>query len=103
MAKTRNLTVRVDEETYREIEENAEKENVDKSTIARGLLKMGLREKKKTQAVESYRKGSSTLWKAAEMAGLNLREMMMLLGEERIPLHITPDDVDEAWREAFER
>ncbi len=103
MAKTRNLTVRVDEETYREIEETADEENVDKSTIARGLLETGIKEAKKKRALGMYREGSCTLWKAAEVAGVSLREMMNLLVEERIPLHVTPDDVDKAWREAFER
>ena len=103
MAKTRNLTVRVDEATYREIEEAADLDNVDKSTIARGLLEAGIKEAKKKRALEMFRTGSCTLWKAAEAAGVSLREMMDLVTEAKAPLHITPDDVDEAWREAFER
>jgi len=103
LAKTRNLTVRVDEETYREIEETADLENVDKSTVARGLLEAGIKEAKKRRALEMFREGSCTLWKAAEVAGVSLRRMMDLVVGERVPLHITSDDVDEAWREAFER
>jgi len=103
LAKTRNLTVRVDEETYREIEETADLENVDKSTVARGLLEAGIKEAKKRRALEMFREGSCTLWKAAEVAGVSLRKMMDLVVGERVPLHITSDDVDEAWREAFER
>lgn len=103
MAKTRDLTVKVDEETYMEIEAEAEQENVDKSTVAGGLLKMGLRMAKKRRALEMYRTGSCTLWKAAEVAGVSLREMMTLIEENRIPLRITPGDVEEAWREALER
>ncbi len=102
MAKTRNLTVRVDEDIYREIEETADLENVDKSTVARGLLETGIKEAKKRRGIEQYRAGSTTLWKAAEVAGVSLREMMNLIVEARIPMHITPDDVELAWREAFE-
>ena len=103
MAKTRNLTVRIDEETYKEIEKTADNENLDKSTVARGLLEIGIREAKKKRALEMYREGSCTLWKAAQLAGTSLREIMDLLDKEHIPLRITPDDVDLAWREAFEQ
>jgi predicted HTH domain antitoxin len=102
LAKTRNLTVRVDEEIYREIGETADLENVDKSTIARGLLETGIKEAKKRRGIELYRAGSTTIWKAAEVADVSLREMMDLIVEARIPMHITPDDVELAWREAFE-
>ncbi|MFP3952311.1 MAG: UPF0175 family protein [Candidatus Bathyarchaeia archaeon] len=102
MTETRDLTVRVDKETYVEIEQEAEQENVDKSTAARGLLKMGLRMARKRRALKMYRAGSCSMWKAAEVAGVSLREMMDLLEEKRIPLRITPEDVDEAWREALE-
>lgn len=98
----KNLTFRVDEETLREIEETADRENMDKSTVARRLLKAGIEEAKKHRAIRQYREGRWSLWKAASMAGISLREMMDLLMEERIPLNITPEDVDEAWREAFE-
>lgn len=99
----RNLTVRVDEDTFRDIEEAAALENVDRSTVARGLLKIGIRETRKKRALEMYRNGKCTLWKAAQLADVPLREMMELAEEKKIPLHISPEDVDEAWREAFER
>jgi len=102
LAKTRNLTVRVDKELYDEIEKTADQENVDKSTVARGLLLAGLKESRKRRALEKYRDGSCTLWKAAEIADVSLREMMDMVIEARIPLHITSSDVEEAWREAFE-
>lgn len=37
----------------------------------------------------------------SEMAGVPLREMMEILRREKIPLHVSPEDVDEAWREAL--
>ena len=99
----RNLTVRIDDKTYRDIEETANHDNVDRSTVARNLLKIGIKETKKQRALEKYRKREYTLWKAAQVAEISLREMMALIEEQRIPLHITPEDVDNAWREAFEK
>ncbi len=98
----KNLTFRVDEETYKEIEETADRENMDKSTVARRLLKAGIEQARKRRAIKQYREGRWSLWKAAGEAGISLREMMELLVEERITLNITPEDVEEAWREAFE-
>lgn len=101
VSKTRNLTVRLDEDTFREIERVAELDKSDKSTVARRLLAIGIREAKKDHALNMYRDGKCTLWKAAQSAGVPLREMMELAEEKRIPLHVLPEDVDEAWREAF--
>ena len=102
LEKMRNLTVRVDEATFKDIEEAAELEDVDRSTLTRALLKIGIKETKKRHALEMYRSGKCTLWRAAQLADVPLREMMELAEENRIPLHISPEDVDEAWREAFE-
>lgn len=102
MSKTRNLTVRLNEEIFREIERVAEWDNSDRSTVARRLLMIGIREAKKNRALNMYRDGKCTLWKAAQLAGVPLREMIELVEEKKTPLHISPEDVDEAWREAFE-
>lgn len=103
LGKTRNLTVRLEEEALREVEKIADRERSDKSTIARKAIALGLMEMRKEYAVNMYRKGKCSLWKAAEIAGIPLREMMDLAKREKLTLHITPEDVDEAWREAFER
>jgi len=101
--RMRNLTVRVDEETYRGIEKAAEDDKVDRSTATRRLLEAGLADYRKRKALDAYRDGACTLWKTAEHAGLSIREMMRLAEAERIPVHVTPEDVDEAWGKAHEK
>lgn len=100
MPKTQNLTVRLEKELIKRIEEEAEQEKTDKSTVARKLITMGVQQVQKERALEDYRRGGCTVWKASEKAGISLREMMELLRRERIPLHLSPEDVDQAWREA---
>jgi len=39
------------------------------------LLRIGLREMKMEQSLSLYKKGSLSLWKAARLAGVSLREM----------------------------
>ena len=102
MTKTQNLTVRLERELIQKIEVEAKQEKTDKSTVARKLIAMGIEQTQKARALEEYRRGMCTIWKASEKAGIPLREMIELLGREKIPLHISPEDVDQAWREAFE-
>lgn len=45
------------------------------------------------EAVESYRDGRVTLWRAAEMAVFSLREMMDMVRERKIPVSYTPEDL----------
>lgn len=102
MAKTQNLTVRLERELIKKIEEEAQHEKTDKSTVARRMIAAAIEQAQKARALEEYRKGKCTIWKASEKAGVPLREMIELLRQEKIPLHISSDDVDEAWREAVE-
>ena len=101
MSKTQNLTVRLDKALIKQIEEEAEQEKTDKSTITRRLIALGIEQARRARAIEDYRKGRCTVWKASERAGVSLREMMELLRGEKIPLHLSPQDVDQAWREAL--
>jgi metal-responsive CopG/Arc/MetJ family transcriptional regulator len=102
VTRTQNLTVRLERELIKKIEVEAKREKTDKSTVARKLIAMGIEQTQKARALEEYRRGMCTIWKASEKAGIPLREMIELLGREKIPLHISPEDVDQAWREAFE-
>ncbi|MGB9023596.1 MAG: UPF0175 family protein [Candidatus Bathyarchaeia archaeon] len=101
MSKTQNLTVRLDKVLIKQIEEEARQEKTDKSTIARKLIALGIEQARRARAIEDYRKGKCTVWKASENAGVSLREMMELLRGEKIPLHLSPEDADQAWREAL--
>jgi len=98
----KNITIRVEEEIFRDIEELTALEKSDKSTVARKLLARGLQDLKRERAVELYRSGKCTLWRAAQIAGVSLREMIDIAKAEKIPVHISVDDVDEAWRRASE-
>ncbi|MDG6952587.1 MAG: UPF0175 family protein [Nitrososphaerota archaeon] len=79
------LSVKVEKEKLRQLEEIAREERSDRSTVARRLLDVGIREWKAERATERFRKGKVSLWKASLEAGLPLREFMDLLEERRIP------------------
>jgi predicted HTH domain antitoxin len=78
------LTTRASKELARKIEELAKKEQVDKSTIIRKLLKEAVERKSLEDAIEQYKKGKLSLWKAARNAGVSLWEMIDVLAKEGV-------------------
>jgi len=87
------VTARLPRETIREIERLAEQLKVDRSELIRRLLAVAIQNRKIEDAQEVYREGSVTLWRAAEMAGVSLHEMMELVRAKKIPVPYTLDDL----------
>jgi len=87
------VTARLPKEMVREVERMAEKLKVDRSELIRRLLDSALREKRVEDAAQAYQEGHVTLWKAAEIAGISLREMMEVVKEKKIPVSYTLDDL----------
>lgn len=90
----RTVTARLPKETLKEIEAIAERERIDRSELIRRLLDAALTRRRIDEAVEAYRGGKVTLWRASEMAGVSLREMMETAGERGVPVPYTLDDLD---------
>ena len=63
----------------------------------------GLQDRKKKRALELYRSRKCTLWKAAQIAEISLREMIDLAKSEGIFVHISAKDIEEAWSSVFEK
>jgi len=87
------VTTRLPREMLKEVERLAQREKVDRSELIRRLLDFALRQKRVEEALEAYRDGAVTLWKAAEIAGTSLREMMELARVKRILVPYTLDDL----------
>jgi len=93
MQKT--IATRVPSELEAEIIRFMEEEGLDKSAAVRRILEMGLNDWKKRRAIELYRDGKVTLWKASQIAGISLREMLDELNRLRITTHVTAKDLEE--------
>ena len=87
------VTARLPRDMLREVERLAKKLKVDRSELIRRLLDFALQQKRIEEAVRAYQEGKVTLWKAAEMAGLSLREMMELARARKIAVSYTIDDL----------
>ncbi len=90
------IAVRVDEGVEEAISRIMREEGLDKSSTVRKLLKKGIAQWKIEKALEKLRNGEVTLWKAAELAGVSLYEMIEIVKEKKVDyIHISPEELEE--------
>ena len=92
---SRAVTARLKDELLKEIQKMAREESIDRSSAIQRLLKIGLREYKTKRALNLYREGKVTLWRAAELAGVSLREMMDTIKARDIPYQYDVEALEE--------
>jgi len=89
------ISARLSKERLKLVEEIAKRERVDKSTVLDRALEEYAKEWKLRTAVESYREGSVTLSRAAEIAGISIWEMIDILGKRKVQLQYDVEDLEE--------
>jgi predicted HTH domain antitoxin len=88
------VSTRIPDEVARDLKE-IEEEKTDRATVIRKLLVRGINQWKIERALRLYRKGKATLWRAARLADVTLREMMEMAAKEGIQFQYTPKDLEE--------
>lgn len=99
----KTVTTRLPPEVLEEIEEIAERDRIDRSELIRRLLDQALAQRRIDDAVDAYREGKVTMWRAAELAGVSLRQMMSILNELRVELNYSIEDLESDIEFARER
>jgi len=90
------LSVKLESEKVKILEEIAREEETDKSAVARKLLDIGIKQWKIEKAVQLVLSYKVSVWKAADLAGISLREMLDILSERRIAwVRIAPEELEE--------
>jgi len=89
------VAARISKEVSDLLNEISAEEKVDRSTVVRRLLDMGVKEWRVKTALDKYGQGSTTLLKAAEIAGLSIYEMIALLEERGMPYRYDISDLEE--------
>jgi len=93
--------VRIPAEIEKEILEIIEREKLDKATVVRNLLEMGIVEWRKQTALEFLREGKVTFAKAAEIAKLSLWEFADLVKQRNVEwVRYTSEDIEKETKEA---
>jgi predicted HTH domain antitoxin len=102
MLKLKPLAVRIPAEVRKELLEIAEQEKLDKATVVRNLLEVGLSEWRKQTALDFLREGKVTFAKAAEMAKLSLWEFADLVKQRNVEwVRFTPEELETELGEAL--
>lgn len=95
MKSSEVVSARISKERVDLIEEIAREEKVDKSTVLDRALEHYTKEWKIQKALESYREGSVTLSRAAEIAGISVWEMIDIIAERKILPQYDIEDLEE--------
>ena len=95
------LAVRIPKELEKELLEIIEQEKMDKATVVRSLLEIGIVEWRKQTALEFLREGKVTFAKAAQMAKVSLWEFADLVKQRNVEwVRYTPEEIEKELREA---
>ena len=92
---TEIISTRIPEEVARDLKEIEKEEKTDRATLVRKLLARAIEQWKIEHALRLYREGKVTLWRAARLADITLREMMELAAKEGIQFKYTTKDLEE--------
>ncbi|MCD5409563.1 MAG: UPF0175 family protein [Methanocellales archaeon] len=87
------ISVRLSEDVHAELERLSKAEDKDKSVMIRELLARGIKEKRLDKAIELYRHGKITLWKAARTADISLWKIIEVLKERHVELQYGPEEL----------
>ncbi len=93
-----SITTRVSEEVGEEIKNISEREHLDRSAVVRRLLAEGLKDWKIKYALEQYSEGKVTIWRAARLAGLSLRQMLDVAAKRGLAFQYSLEDLRDDFR-----
>ena len=97
--ESKTLSVRIPRDEFKDLNKLSKDLGVGKSILLRDVLERGIRAKKLEIALERFRKGEITLWKAARLAEMPLTIFFDKLEEEGLEFHYTPRDVEEEFED----
>ena len=84
---TITLSTRLGSEEAKKIDELAADLGLDRGALLKQLIRKGFKDIQTDRALDAYRRGTITLSRAAEIAELSLRDVLLRLPEESIELN----------------
>jgi len=94
------ITTRVPDDIDKKIKNISQIEHLDTSTVVRRLLSKAVQDWQIDHALEQYKDGNITIGRAAQMAGVPLREMIAIAAKKGIPFQYGLDDMKEDFQAA---
>lgn len=96
--KTATLSTRLSEEESRDLEALARESGLDRANLMKLFLRSGMRRMKMDLAATAYAEERATLSRAAEMAGVSVREFLARMPEQRLELTYDTPELEEDLR-----
>jgi hypothetical protein len=93
--QTVTLSVRVPRAEADRWAQLARDAGMDRATLLKQALRTGCASALFERAGAAYRRGEITLGRAAEIAGLSLREMLLRLPQAGLEIHYGPGDLEK--------
>ncbi len=93
--KTQTLSTRLTPDEAERIDAMAQRAGVERATLIKQLLRRGIADLALEQACEAYRSGEVSLSRAAEMAGLGLRDLLLRLPSLSLEMNYGLDDLGD--------
>ena len=87
------LSVRLDVDEVQQLDEAAEQDGLDRSSILKRLVRRGYADYRFEAACTAYRRQEVSLSRAAELAGLSVYDFLARLPATGTQLNLTPDDL----------
>ena len=88
------VTLRLDRDLLKMIDDLANNEGVDRTELVRRLLADGLAHRRIEAAVGEYAAGRRSAWSTSGLAGVDLYEMLDRIAEAGIPYRVDPEALD---------
>ena len=92
---TVTLSTRLAEEEAEKIDRLAVELGLDRGSLLKQLIRKGCRDLQVEMALNAYRQGTITLSRAAEMAELGLRDLLLRLPEHSVELNYGVDELNQ--------
>ena len=93
--KTKTISTRLEENELMELDAMAFHRGMDRSAMAKSLMRRGMADFRFDQAVTAYREGRVTLNRAAEMAALPVWDFMARMDAAGLTLNYGIEELDE--------
>ena len=93
--RTVTVSVRMPKADAERLERAAADMGVERATFLRWAVRRGAEGLMLERACDAYRRGEATLSRAAGMAGLSLREMILKLKPQDMELTYGPEDLQQ--------
>ncbi len=92
--KVVTVSARIPRSQLREVERLADVRGVDRSSVVRTLLDLGIRETKLREALDLVRERKVSVWRAARMAGIDYRDMLAALRIHNVPFPLSDKELE---------